>query len=142
MSAYDKPHKEYVWQVPPRSKRERSKAVLIADDDISSSRALALAFEDAGFVVNLAFTGIDAVSATKRLRPDVVLVDLLMPLGDGWQVADAVRASGNASMLIAHTSVSTYPEWEKCQQAGFDAFFLKPCTLPNLIGLMTTYCEQ
>jgi CheY-like chemotaxis protein len=134
--------KEIVWRVPGREIFQAERRVLVADDDISSSNAIVLALQDAGFFARAAYTGIDTVHAAKAFAPGVVLVDLLMPLGDGWEVADALRAKPDPPMLIAHTSVSTYPELVRCQQAGFDAYFAKPCDLDRLIELLNACFSQ
>src|SRR5690348_7423099 len=91
-----------LWQIPVRAACEDEPRVLIADDDIDATRAICLALEDAEFSVRAVYTGLDAVTVVRKWRPGVVLLDLMMPLGDGWEVAEAIRAIDLSMLLIAH----------------------------------------
>jgi len=68
-----------VNEIPPVSKQ-----VLIVDDDAQTCEGLALVMESAGHTVRMATNGLEALTKMRARRPDVVLLDLLMPTMDGW----------------------------------------------------------
>ncbi|KND61861.1 Two-component hybrid sensor and regulator [Candidatus Burkholderia verschuerenii] len=125
-----------MWQIPVRAMRPEEPRVLIADDDIDATRAICLALEDADFTVRAVHTGLDAVALARKWRPGVVLLDLMMPLGDGWEAAEAIRAIDLDMLLIAHTSCTNHEDRTRAQRTGFNGYFVKPTELDNMIALM------
>ncbi|VXA98607.1 Response regulator receiver protein [Burkholderia sp. 8Y] len=130
---------EAVWQIPVRAVHHDEPRVLIADDDLNATRALCLAFEDADFTVRAVHTGLDAVALARKWRPGVVLLDLMMPLGDGWEAAEAIRSLDRSMMLIAHTSRTSPDDCARARRTGFNGYFVKPSPLDRMIDVMRTY---
>ncbi len=79
-----------VWRIPAPAMRHDEPRVLIADD-LEATRTMCLAL-DADSTVRAVHTELDAVTLARKWRPGVVLLDLMMPLGDGWEAAEAIRA--------------------------------------------------
>ncbi|SAL01125.1 response regulator [Caballeronia ptereochthonis] len=131
-----------LWQIPVRTTRPDEPRVLIADDDIESTRAICLALEDAEFIVRAVHTGLDAVTLARKWRPGVVLLDLMMPLGDGWEAAEAIRALDVTMLLIAHTSRTNPEDWTRAQRTGFNGYFVKPTELDGMIAVMRDYFSK
>ena len=65
--------------------------LLIVDDDPNICDMLKLYFENEGYKVKTASNGIDGVSFFKMYEPDLVLLDIMMPKKDGWQVCREIR---------------------------------------------------
>ncbi len=82
---------------------------------------------------------LDAVTLARKWRPGVVLLDLMMPLGDGWEAAEAIRAIDLDLLLIAHTSCTNDEDRSRAQRTGFNGYFVKPTELENMIALMRRY---
>src|SRR5205807_9921384 len=68
------------------------KRVLVVDDDPDIRELLFTALEDEGFEVVPAENGREALAVIKTFRPDVIVLDLMMPVMDGWQFANELRA--------------------------------------------------
>src|SRR6267143_2618705 len=68
------------------------KRVLVVDDDPDIRELLFTALEDEGFEVVPAENGREALAIIKTFRPDVIVLDLMMPVMDGWQFANELRA--------------------------------------------------
>jgi two-component system chemotaxis response regulator CheY len=68
------------------------KRVLVVDDDPDIRELLFTALEDEGFEVVPAANGREALSLIATFRPDVIILDLMMPVMDGWQFASEMRA--------------------------------------------------
>ncbi|WP_250494361.1 response regulator [Caballeronia sp. GAWG1-1] len=139
MQRLDRLTDEAVWQMPERSADSGEPRVLIADDDMNATRAICLALEDADLTVRAAHTGLDAVTAVRKWRPGVVLLDLMMPLGDGWEVAEVIRAADPAMLLIAHTSRTSREDQTRARLKGFNGYFVKPTELDRLIAVLHEY---
>jgi len=139
MQRHERVSTRALWQIPPRATCCDEPRVLIADDDMDATRAICLALEDADFTVRAVHTGLDAVSLARKWRPGVVLLDLMMPLGDGWEAAEAIRALDLSMMLIAHTGRTCPDDRARAQRTGFNGYFIKPTEPERMIHVMRTY---
>lgn len=72
--------------------------VLVAEDEETIASLIAHTLENAGAVVEVVGDGRAAVEAAARLEPDVLILDLLLPIASGWQVLRALRDSGEAHL--------------------------------------------
>jgi signal transduction histidine kinase len=102
--------------------------VLVADDNRDSARSLVLILRMQGHHTAIAFDGEEALSLAERFRPDVMLLDIGMPKRDGYEVAQAVRATdwGQDVTLIALTGWGQPDDRRQSEAAGFDHHLLKP----------------
>jgi DNA-binding NarL/FixJ family response regulator len=76
------------------------------------------------------------VAIARGRKPGAVILDLSMPLGNGWEAAQAIRSFDREALLVAHSSYTSLQECRRAQRAGFDAYFVKPCSLERLIQLI------
>ena len=74
--------------------------ILVADDDINISRLIQLYLEKEGFIVSVCHRGDDAVNAFRKDPPDLVLLDVMMPGMDGWQVLRQIRKSSEIPIIM------------------------------------------
>ncbi len=110
--------------------------VLVAEDDRAVRDAVerALAFE--GYVVITARDGAEALQRVLNDKPDLVVLDVMMPIVDGFETCRRLRASGNdvpVLMLTARTEVSDRVEG---LDAGADDYLAKPFALEELLARM------
>jgi DNA-binding response OmpR family regulator len=73
--------------------------VLVVDDDPPILSFLTMALEAEGYQVEIATDGQDALDKVKRQAPDAILLDLMMPVLDGWQVIKALSAEATTSQI-------------------------------------------
>jgi len=104
----------------------RGAKILLADDNEINRRIAGEILEDAGFVVETAKTGRQAVAAVADSAYDLVLMDIQMPEMDGCQAAEQIRAAGHTMPVIALTARAMAGEREKCLAAGMNAHISKP----------------
>jgi DNA-binding response OmpR family regulator len=118
----------------PRTRRR----ALVADDDIDCAECLTMLLERAGFEVRVAHDGESAVALAAGFRPDIALVDVVMPLLDGREVAAHVRSSAwePRMTLIATSGMSSEVERRAALASGFDAYLMKPLDYELLHGLL------
>jgi len=91
------------------------------------------ALENAGFEVDVADTGEEALRLAAARRPAVVISDIDLPIMNGWQLAAALRARyGRRMRLVALTSRDESTERQRSEAAGFDVHLVKPVA-PGLV---------
>lgn len=115
-----------------------SPCVLVVDDDEHILDMVQMALSDEGFEVATAANGADALRAIRMRQPNVIILDLWMPVMDGWQFLDEYRQQpGPHAPVIALTAAQFQPS----QQTAVDAhdFIPKPFSLDTLIGLVNLY---
>jgi two-component system chemotaxis response regulator CheY len=76
------------------------KRVLVVDDDASIRELLSTALEDDGYEVVPAMNGQDALAVCDRWRPDVIVLDLMMPVMDGWTFAKRLHERDDIPIVV------------------------------------------
>ncbi len=114
--------------------------VLIADDDAGLRILCGAALEDAGFQVAEAADGREALADFQRIRPDLVILDVDMPLVTGFEVCSALRntASGSTTPILIMTGLDDLTSIEQAFNVGATDFITKPIQ-PVLLGHRAKY---
>jgi len=110
--------------------------VLVVDDDLGGAYSLARVIKQMGHAVETATSGAAALEMARRLRPDVIFLDLRMPDMDGVSVAERLRAEGLDAQIIAATAYGSEEDRLRTALAGFKAHLLKPVDPKSLQGLL------
>lgn len=102
--------------------------VLVADDNAVDRKVLSSIVKSAGYVVTEAVDGLDALEKFNERRPDLVLLDALMPGKDGFEVAQFIKANSGDDFIpiIFLTSLTEAEELARCVESGGDDFLSKP----------------
>ena len=111
----------------------------MVDDNIDNLRSLTLLFEVMGYHVDYAINAIVAVDIAARFKPDVVILDLLLPDGHGAQVARQIRMNPElrSIRIVGITGSRDEKDRRRAIEAGCDEVLLKPVTpdtFERLIG--------
>jgi signal transduction histidine kinase len=114
-------------------------AVLIVDDNADAAQMLAQYVATLGYRVEAALDGPAALAAADRVRPEVALLDIGLPVMDGYEVARRLRASNEHAgiRLVAITGYGQEADRQRTQAAGFDAHLVKPVDLDALELLLS-----
>jgi two-component system, response regulator PdtaR len=100
--------------------------VVVADDHDMLRQALAELLDQAGFdVVGQAADGVDAVALAKQLEPDVVVMDLRMPILGGLDAARLVRDARPATQVVLLTAFESPALQQQAEEAGCFAYLVK-----------------
>ena len=104
------------------------RSILIVEDNRDAAESLMLLLKGIGHEVSVVNDGREALDAAKRLRPDVILLDIGLPGMDGFHVAKALRSEPETSAirLIAVSGYGQAKDREKARAAGFDLHLVKP----------------
>jgi PAS domain S-box-containing protein len=102
--------------------------IVVADDNRDAVESLALLLGIAGHEVHAAYDGQAAMRAVEQVLPDVALLDIGMPVANGYEIARYVRAQpwGKEIFLVALTGWGQDSDKQRAQEAGFDAHLVKP----------------
>ena len=113
--------------------------VLVVEDFEDTRLFLRLALEDHGFIVFEAENGQKAVENANREQPDVILMDLTMPLMDGFAATKLIRQNENLKQvpIIAVTAHHETDFRSDAKASGFDAYVTKPIDVQWLKELIT-----
>ena len=110
--------------------------VLLVEDDEAQRKMLTILLTKQGFVVLAAENGINALEELKKSRPDIILLDVMMPDMDGFSVCRQIRATPRISRIpvIMLTALSNIENKVKGFEAGADDYIAKPANLPELVA--------
>jgi signal transduction histidine kinase len=112
--------------------------ILIADDNNDALESLATLLQLSGHEVFTATNGGTALQSAERHLPEVALLDIGMPLLDGYEVAKRIRAQpwGQRITLVALTGWGQDSDRRRSREAGFDSHLVKPLDLETLTDLL------
>ena len=112
--------------------------ILIVEDNEMNSDMLSRRLERRGFTVVLAVDGGEGVAKARSEMPDLVLMDMSLPVMNGWEATQAIRADASMAHLpvIALTAHSMPGDREKAMEAGCNDYDTKPVDLPRLLSKM------
>lgn len=104
------------------------KRILIADDLATSRELIRTVLECEGYDIVEASDGAEAVAKAREYTPDLILLDLQMPLLDGFDVVRTLRSDLQFAMVpvVALTASAMHGDREKALEAGFTGYIAKP----------------
>jgi len=108
--------------------------VLVVDDETNITDLVTTALRYEGFTVEAANGGTEALRAAESFRPDLVLLDVMMPDRDGFQVAERLRNDGYDVPIIFLTARDTTDDKVKGLALGGDDYVTKPFSLEELVA--------
>jgi DNA-binding response OmpR family regulator len=114
---------------------ERLVRVLVVDDEPLIVQMLTIALTYEKFEVSVARTGIEAIQQAARTKPDLVILDIMLPQMDGIEVCRRLRATGDVGILML-TARGEDQDQVAGLDSGADDYLVKPFTLPVLLARM------
>lgn len=119
-------------------------AVLIVDDNESSGAALTAALGQEFMEVRFAGSGMEALECTRHWRPAVIVLDINMPLHDGFSTARVLRRmpATRAAAIVAFTALDEPQVRDKGIPAGFDGYCQKGQSPRDLISVIHAMADE
>ena len=108
-------------------------SVLIVEDDPNIRELLQLYLEKDGYAVTLASDGGQGLEKYRAIKPDLVLLDVMMPVMDGWAVCKAIRQDGNTPVIML-TAKGETDDKVTGLKAGADDYITKPFEMKELLA--------
>ena len=108
-------------------------SVLVAEDDRNIAELLQMYLEKEGYAVTVAFDGGQALSKFRAIHPDLVLLDVMMPVMDGWAVCRAIRAESQTPIIML-TAKGETDDKVSGLKAGADDYITKPFEMREVLA--------
>jgi len=106
--------------------------ILVVEDDADIRATIAAILEMEGYAVELASNGEEAIMVVSHRRPSLVLLDMRMPVLDGWGFARVLRESGVRVPIIVMTAAQDAGRWAR--EIGAQGYIAKPFDLADLLS--------
>ena len=110
--------------------------LLLVEDNELNRDMLSRRLRKRGYEVDIAVDGQEGLDMVKSSRPDLILMDMSLPVVDGWEATRRLKADPATSDIpvIALTAHAMASDREKALEAGCDAYETKPVELPSLLA--------
>ncbi len=108
--------------------------ILVVDDDYAIRMAVSEILQFEGYSVATAANGAEALEAIERLKPSLILLDMRMPVLDGWGFARELRARGVRLPILVMTAARSASRW--AEEIGAQGYLAKPFDLPELLKVV------
>jgi two-component system, OmpR family, response regulator MprA len=108
--------------------------LLVVDDDPDVRDSLRRALGYAGYAVATAANGVDALASVSRSPVDLIILDVLMPMLDGFDTCRTLRERGNATPVLVLTARDAVDDRVAGLEAGADDYLVKPFALRELLA--------
>lgn len=110
------------------------KKILIADDHDDNRELLQLLLVSAGYDVDEARNGRECLALARELKPDLIMVDLSMPVLDGWGVFEELKSDPQTGTIpVITVTANANLERNRALQTGFSAYVSKPFSTDELL---------
>lgn len=119
--------------------------ILIAEDDQFLANAYRVKFEKEQFQVTIAFNGEEALAAIAKDQPDLIILDLIMPVKDGFTTISEIKANPawKNIPIIVTSNLSQESDYQKAKELGATEYFVKSNTpLSEIANLVKKYTMQ
>jgi two-component system cell cycle response regulator DivK len=118
-----------------------SRRVLVVEDDAQNSYLVRFILEKGGFEVSVAVDGQEAIDMVGEVRPDLILMDMLLPRVDGYEATRILKADpATASIpIVALTAYSMKGDRERILGAGCDGYIPKPLDPDTFVEQVTGF---
>ncbi|GAA0792063.1 heavy metal response regulator transcription factor [Marinobacterium sediminicola] len=116
--------------------------LLIVEDEIKTGDYLRQGLGEAGFSVDLARTGLEGLTLATTEHYDLIILDVLLPELDGWQVIQSVRTHGNATPVLFLTALDDVDDRVKGLELGADDYLVKPFAFSELLARVRTLLRR
>lgn len=118
--------------------------ILLVEDNEMNLDMLSRRLEKRGHDVLIATDGAEGVSVTREQQPDLILMDMSLPVMDGWQATREIKADPTVKHIpiIALTAHAIAGDREKCLAAGCDEYESKPVKFPQLLAKIEALLDK
>jgi len=136
-------HKSCQYESIEGRKRHMSKILLVEDNEMNSDM-LSRRLQRKGHEVLVAMDGAQGVKLAQSENPDLILMDMSLPVLDGWEATQQLKAAPETSgiPIIALTAHAMAGDREKCIEVGCDDYETKPVDFSRLLGKIQALLEN
>lgn len=120
------------------------KTVLVADDDPDILGIVSMSLETQGYTVYKAANGREAVDGTRAHQPDLVLMDMMMPVVSGYEAVGELKADAATRDIpvVGLSAKAMTTDMERATTAGIDAYITKPFRITQVLSVVAKYLSR
>ncbi len=108
--------------------------ILVIEDEKKTAAFLGKGLREAGFVVDLARDGETGLERARAIKFDLLIVDIMLPNKDGWEVVAELRRGGSHTPILFLTARDSVRDRVKGLELGADDYLVKPFAFPELLA--------
>ena len=121
-----------------------AKAILVADDDPDILSIVSMSLETQGYTVYRATNGREAVDLSKQHHPDLVLMDMMMPIVSGYEAVAEIKGdpATNDITIVGLSAKAMATDMERATDAGIDGYITKPFRIAQVLSVVQSYLQS
>ncbi len=119
-------------------------AILVADDDPDILSIVSMSLETQGYTVHKATNGREAVDLARQFHPDLILMDMMMPVVSGYEAVGELKAdAGTRDIVIVGLSAKAMAtDMERATDVGIDGYITKPFRIAQVLSVVESYLNK
>ena len=121
-----------------------TKAILVADDDPDILSIVSMSLETQGYTVYKATNGREAVDLAKQHHPDLVLMDMMMPIVSGYEAVTELKADAATRdiTIVGLSAKAMATDMERATDVGIDGYITKPFRIAQVLTVVESYLQD
>lgn len=116
--------------------------LLVVEDEIKTGQYLKKGLSEAGFIVDLACTGMDGHHQAVTEKYDLIILDVMLPDIDGWHILKTLRSNGNLTPVLFLSAKDSTEDKVKGLELGADDYLAKPFVFAELLARVRTLLRR
>jgi CheY-like chemotaxis protein len=116
-------------------------AILVADDDPDILSIVSMSLETQGYTVHKATNGREAVDLAREHHPDLILMDMMMPVVSGYEAVGELKADASTKdiVIVGLSAKAMATDMERATDAGIDGYITKPFRIAQVLSVVESY---
>ena len=125
-------------------KLSNRKKILLIDDEPELIKAVEIRLKSTGYEVSVAYDGRAGIDKAKEIKPDLILLDLIMPIMDGYAVANELKDDPETKHIpiIILTASQREDLKTRCREIGVTSFIMKPFETSDLLMMVKAILKE
>ena len=116
-------------------------AILVADDDPDILSIVSMSLETQGYTVYKATNGREAVDLAREHHPDLILMDMMMPVVSGYEAVGELKADATTKeiIIVGLSAKAMATDMERATDVGIDGYITKPFRIAQVLSVVESY---
>ena len=116
-------------------------AILVADDDPDILSIVSMSLETQGYTVHKATNGREAVDLARQHHPDLILMDMMMPVVSGYEAVGELKADATTKdiVIVGLSAKAMATDMERATDVGIDGYITKPFRIAQVLSVVESY---